>query len=156
MALTPPRPLSAETTPPRQRPEVAATPSGENRLLAYVGLFSSVGTLVCCALPSTLVLLGLGATVASALASAPWLVALSRHKAWVFATSGTLVAANFYYVYRVVPRLLARRGACAPDDPACGRATRTSRRLLWLSAILLALGFAVAYVLPVVLERLDS
>ena len=120
-------------------------------MLAYLGLFSSVGTLLCCALPSLLVLLGFGATVASALASAPWLVTLSRHKAWIFATSGLLIAANFYYVYRLAPRLLARNGACAADDPTCARASRTSRALLWVSALLLAAGFAVAYLLPAVL-----
>jgi mercuric ion transport protein len=127
----------------------------ENRGLAYLGLFSSLGTLLCCALPSLLVLLGLGATVASALASAPWLVTLSRHKAWVFGVSAVLVAGNFYYMYRVVPRLLAARGACAADDPACARASRTSRAVLWLSAVLLMLGFSVAYVLPILLEWLE-
>ena len=120
-------------------------------MLGYLALFSSVGTLLCCALPSLLVLLGLGATMASVLATAPWLVALSRHKEWVFATSVILVAANFYYVYRLAPRLLARRGACDADDPACGRATRMSRGLLWVSALLLAIGFSVAYGLPLVL-----
>jgi hypothetical protein len=59
-------------------------------------------------------------------------------------------------VYRLVPRLLARSGACAIDDPTCARATRTSRRLLWVSTVLLLIGFSVAYVLPVVLESLDA
>jgi hypothetical protein len=94
--------------------------------------------------------------VASVLASAPWLVTLSRHKAWVFATSGVLVAANFYYVYRVAPRLLARRLACDFHDPRCARATRASRIVLWTSAGLLVIGFAVAYAVPLVLESLDA
>ena len=134
----------------------AVTPPSENRLLGYLGLFTSVGTLVCCALPSLLVLVGLGATVASVLASAPWLVTLSRHKAWVFAVSAFLIAGNFYYVYRLAPRLLARSGACDVDDPSCARASRTSRTLLWVSALLLAAGFSVAYLLPAILERLDA
>ncbi len=136
--------------------DAAAGPGNENRLLAYLGLFTSVGTLLCCALPSVLVLFGLGATVASLLASAPWLVTLSQHKAWVFATSGILIAVNFYYVYRVVPRILASRGACASDDPDCSRASRASRRLLWLSTLLLLVGFSVAYLLPVLLERSEA
>jgi hypothetical protein len=124
--------------------------------LGYLGLFSSVGTLVCCALPSLLVLLGLGATVASVLASAPWLVALSRHKAWVFAMSGLLIAGNFYYVYRLAPRLLARSGVCDVDDANCARASRTSRGLLWVSALLLVAGFSVAYLLPAALGWLET
>ena len=151
------RVLSGETSSaPSNGSTPASPPARESRAWGYASLFSSVGTLLCCALPSLLVLLGLGATVASVIASAPWLVALSRHKGWVFAASGILVAANFYYVYRVVPRLLAERGACASDDPACARASRASRALLWMSAIVLAIGAWVAYVLPVMLEWLDE
>src|SRR3712207_1260914 len=109
---------------PRASATAASTRVREHRVLGYLSLFSSVGTLLCCALPSLLVLLGLGATVASVLATAPWLVALSRHKAWVFTASGLLIAGNFYYVYWLAPRLLARSGACDADDPSCARATR--------------------------------
>ncbi len=126
-------------------------------LLGYLALLSSVGTLVCCALPALLVLLGFGATVASLLSAAPWLVALSRQKAWVFAFAGILIANSFYYIYRIVPRLLVARGACAADDmEACRSASRGSRVLLWISTALLAIGFSVAYVLPLMLERMDA
>ncbi len=126
-------------------------------LLGYLALFSSVGTLVCCALPALLVLLGFGATVASLISAAPWLVTLSQHKAWVFALAAILTASSFYYVYRIVPQLLVARGACAADDAeACRNATRGSRALLWLSSALLVIGFSVAYGLPLVLEQIDS
>jgi mercuric ion transport protein len=138
-------------------PETAGPPPREHVGLAYLGLFSSVGTLVCCALPSLLVLVGLGATVASILATAPWLVTLSQQKQWVFAVSAALITANFYYVYRLAPRLLAARGVCAADDAeACDRATRANRRLLWVSTLLLLIGFFVAYVLPAALGWLDQ
>jgi mercuric ion transport protein len=131
--------------------------AGESRVLGYLGLFTSVGTLLCCALPSLFVLLGFGATVASVLTAVPWLVALSRHKGWVFGASGVLLAANAYYVYRVVPRLLVERGSCPADDPdACARATRMSRIMLWCTALLLAVGSFVAFVLPVILVRMDA
>jgi mercuric ion transport protein len=126
-------------------------------LVGYLALFSSLGTLVCCALPALLVLLGFGATVASLLSAAPWLVTLSQHKGWVFAFAGILMTSSFYYVYRIVPRLLVARGACAADDmEACRSASRGSRVLLWLSTVLLVIGVSVAYVLPVVLEQMDA
>ena len=75
------------------------------RVFGYLSLFTSFGTLLCCALPSLLVLFGLGATVASFLSAAPWLVTLSRHKVWVFSGAGVLIAANFVYVYTVAPHL---------------------------------------------------
>ena len=133
------------------------TVTGESRLLGYLGLFSSVGTLLCCALPSLFVLLGFGATVGSLLSAVPWLVSLSRYKTWIFGLSAILIAANFYYVYRIAPRLLVARGTCPANDPdACARATRFSRALLWCSAALMGVGASVAYVLPIVLERIDA
>jgi hypothetical protein len=129
----------------------------ESRVLGYLSLFSSTGTLLCCALPSLFVFFGFGATVASTLSAVPWLVAMSAHKTWVFAVAATLIAFNFYYVYRVAPRLIVARGVCAADDPeACARATRGSRIVLWLSTLLIAIGFSVAYVLPAILERIDA
>ena len=117
-------------------------------LLTYASLFSSLGTLLCCALPSLLVLFGLGATVASFLSAAPWLVTLSHHKNWVFAASAGLIIANFVYVYMVAPKLRARALACSPDDPrACEMASRMSRAILWISATIYVLGFFSAYVL---------
>jgi mercuric ion transport protein len=62
-----------------------ATTGSRSTVLGYLSLFTSFGTLLCCALPSILVLVGLGATVASVLSSVPWLVTISRHKDWVFA-----------------------------------------------------------------------
>ena len=41
-------------------------------ILGYLALFTSFGTLLCCALPLLFVLLGLGATVASVVSSAGW------------------------------------------------------------------------------------
>ena len=124
-------------------------------LLNFFSLFSSFSTLICCALPSVLVLLGLGTTVASLLSAAPWLVSLSRHKIWTFSIAGTLIAASFVMTYVIAPRL--REGeACAADDPTtCGEVSKLSRVILWASAIIWSSGFFVAYLLGPILERMD-
>lgn len=124
-------------------------------LLSYLSLFTSLGTLLCCALPSLLVLFGLGATVASFLAAAPWLVTLSHHKEWVFVTAGLLIAVSFVYVYRVAPRLKAHGGTCylKHGQTPCDTATRISRIALWISAAIYAIGFFTAYVLGPILAR---
>src|SRR3954468_2881304 len=95
-----------------------APPRPRSGALSYLSLFTSLGTLLCCALPSLLVLFGLGATVASVLSEAPWLVALSHHKPWVFTVAGVLISSNFVYIYAIAPKLQARNGACDPGDPA--------------------------------------
>jgi hypothetical protein len=124
-------------------------------LLSYFSLFSSMGTLLCCALPSLFVLAGMGATVASTLSTLPWLVTLSRHKPWTFGISGLLIAASFVNIYYVAPRF--RKNACPPDRPdTCEVASRFSKILLWVSAALYASGFFVAFLLGPVLSRLDE
>ncbi len=132
-----------------------AAPTGSRcAVLGYLSLFTSFGTLLCCAFPSLLVLLGLGATVASILSSVPWLVTLSRQKDWVFAVSGVLIAANFGYVYLISPKLQVQGAACPPDDPsACEGATRTSRIVLWVSGLIYVIGLFSAYLLGPILMR---
>lgn len=124
-------------------------------MLSYFSLFTSLGTLLCCALPSLLVLFGLGASVASMLSFFPWLTALSRHKVLTFTISGILIAFSFLNTYYLLPRF--NRQECLPDRPnACVEASRLSRILLWVSAVLYAVGFLVAFVLGPVLSRLDQ
>ena len=77
---------------------------------SWVLLFSTSGTLVCCALPITLVTLGLGTTVASMASAAPWLVELSQHKGWIFLGSGGLLGMALWAIYRP--------GRAGPTDPA--------------------------------------
>ena len=124
-------------------------------LLSYFSLFTSVGTLICCALPSLLVLFGLGASVASMLSFVPWLVTLSRHKQATFAVSGLLIALGFVNTYFISPRLKTS-DACEPGDIACGEASRLSKVALWVSLGIYSIGFFVAYVLGPVLARLDQ
>jgi hypothetical protein len=123
--------------------------------LSYFSLFTSVGTLLCCALPSLLVLAGLGASVASTLSALPWLVTLSRHKHWTFAVSGVLIALSFLNMYYIAPRLKAK--VCVPGNPsACEDASKFSRALLWVSAVIYTIGFFSAYLLGPVLTKLDN
>ena len=139
---------SATSIEPERRARRAA-------LLNYFSLFSSFSTLICCALPSVLVLLGMGTAVASLLSAAPWLVSLSRHKIWTFSIAGTLIACSFVMTYVIAPRL--REGeACDADDPTtCGEVSKLSRVLLWSSAVIYSGGFFVAYLLGPILNYMD-
>jgi hypothetical protein len=132
------------------RPTVA-----RSGVLSYFSLFTSVSTLLCCALPALLVLFGLGASVASILSFLPWLVTLSRHKVWTFSASGVLIALSFVNTYWIAPRL--RPEECSADNPdACSEASKLSRVLLWVSATIYAVGFFVAFVLGPILSKLDK
>ena len=135
--------------------EVRATRK-RSAIASYFSLFGSLSTLLCCALPSVLVLFGLGASVATVLAQMPWLVALSHHKRWTFSISGLLIAASFIYTYAIAPRL-AGEAQCDADDPtACESASRLSKVVLWVSAALYTVGFFVAFLLGPILARMDA
>ena len=120
----------------------------------YLSLFTSLGTLLCCALPSLLVLIGMGATVASFLSAVPSLVTLSQHKNWVFLIAGSLIGGNLIYTYALAPTLRGQGQACSVSAPeACTAASKFSRVVLWLSAIIYAIGFFSAYLLGPLLMR---
>lgn len=131
----------------------AAATGRRGTFLGYLSLFGSVSTLLCCALPSLLVLFGLGASVASALSFMPWLVSVSRHKMIVFGVSGGLILLSFLNFYWIAPRF--RGQACDPGDPSCGRASRFSAIVLWASAAIYAIGFLTAFVLGPLIGWMD-
>lgn len=137
---------------------IASTAGSRTRraaLLNYFSLFGSFSTLICCALPSTLVLLGMGTAVAALLSAAPWLVSLSRHKVWTFSIAGALIAASFVMTYVVAPRLRTGDECDASDPATCGEVSWISRILLWASALIWSGGFFVAYLLGPILVRMD-
>lgn len=108
-----------------------------------LALFTSAGTLLCCALPALLVTLGMGAAMAGLVTAVPQLVWLSEHKAWVFALSGAAILLS-----ALMQRRAARRLPC-PADPAeaaaCARLRRLSAAALWLGAAVWTVGFFFAY-----------
>lgn len=109
----------------------------------FFSLFTSTGTLICCALPSLLVALGAGAAVASLIGAAPWLVTLSRHKEWLFLFAGLMIALNFILVYR--PR--SKTACTVGGGSACEEAGRFNKVVLWIAAGIYALGIFAAYLL---------
>lgn len=122
----------------------------ESRMGVWSALAASLGTLVCCALPSLLVLLGFGSTVAATVSAAPWLVTLSQNKGWVFLMSGTLIVGSRAYAEFVTPRLVPEGATCPP------RLGRWTRVIWWTSVGLYSVGFFVAFALGPILMRIDG
>ena len=109
--------------------------------VTFLTLFTSTGTLICCALPIMLVTLGLGAAMAGLTSSFPWMVTLSQHKAWVFGGSGLLLALSTWMVYRP--------GRTCPVDPKlaklCTTMDKWNRRMVLFSPTIWLVGFFSAY-----------
>ncbi len=112
-------------------------------VMPTLSLFTSVGTLVCCALPALFVTLGSGAALAGLVSSAPWLVALSKYKVWVFSIAGIMLLLGG------IMRWKARNAPC-PIDPlqakACDRLRKISGWIYWISVGIYATGFFFAFI----------
>lgn len=118
------------------------------RRWAWLVLFASSTTLICCALPILLVTLGLGAVSAALFANLPFLVTLAQYKAWMFAASGAVLTLTAWLLYRP--------GRACPADPElaaqCEWAHRWNLMLFRVSTGIWGLGFAAAYLaLPIYL-----
>lgn len=118
----------------------------KQNILAVLSLFTSFSTLFCCALPVVLVILGLGAVVASTFHSIPFLLFLADHKGLTLLGASLLLGVNFFLVYRN-----KREAETCEIDPgtgksACGIASKWNKRILWVSLSIIVIGFTVSYV----------
>jgi hypothetical protein len=117
--------------------------NARNAALQTLTLFSSLGTLFCCALPALLVSLGAGAVMASLVSAVPQLVWLSEHKIALFVFAGLIQVLSGINNYR-------NRNAPCPIDPvkrkSCLRSRRWSLAILYASSLIYAVGFFFAFV----------
>jgi hypothetical protein len=107
---------------------------------ARTGLIGAIVASTCCAVPSLLVAVGLGGAVASLVSAAPAITFLSRHKGWVFAAVGIVLAVSWGAINGRLPTAWARARLCPT-----GASPRQVRRLWWISAAVYALSFGVAF-----------
>ena len=110
----------------------------------FLTVISTGSTLICCAIPALLVLLGAGSTVVALVGIFPQLVWLSEHKNWVFGLGFLLLSSSYYFS-------VSTPISC-PSDPVLAEACRRTKhwtRIVWgISAVLYGTGFVVAFVLP--------
>ena len=120
-----------------------AEPPG--KWLVFFSLFTSTGTLLCCALPSLLVALGAGAALSTLVAVVPGLVWVSEYKEVVFGVAGVMLAISGGLQWQ-------GRFAPCPVDPAqrdaCLRTRQTSQRVYRVSLAIYAVGGWFAFVQP--------
>lgn len=114
-----------------------------HRVLSWFGLFSSFGTLLCCALPSTLVLLGFGATLASFLGNFPQLIWLSENKEIVFGLSFLMLGISF------LGQKYAATQVCPIDKKDDCESTKSwAKPVFWTSFAINVIGSFYAFILP--------
>ncbi len=120
----------------------------KNIWISFFSLFTSMSTLICCALPALLVSIGMGAAMMGLVTTFPSLIWLSENKIIVFGASFLMLALSSFMQYR------ARFLPC-PLDPgeaqACTNARLWSKRITLFSIIVWIVGFMFA-ILPLIVQ----
>jgi hypothetical protein len=118
--------------------------STKNLIIPSLSLFTSFGTLLCCALPSLFVAIGAGAVLAGLVSSMPFLIVLSKYKVLLFIISGLLLFISGFLIWY-------NRNAPCPTDPlqakACNRLRKLSIFIYCFSAIIYSIGFFFAFLI---------
>jgi len=122
-----------------QNQDVIKSPSS---IPAFLSLFTSTGTLICCALPALLVSIGAGAVMAGIIETVPQITWLGKNKAWVFLFAGLMIALSGYMQWR-------SRNAPCPTDPVkaitCTKTRRISWIVWWISIVAFLVGGFFAF-----------
>ena len=105
-------------------------------------LFTSFGTLVCCALPALMVTLGMGTTLAGFISVFPSITLISNYKESIFIISGILIILGFFFQIR------SRNISCPTDQfkaDLCNKLRKISWIMLIFSLVIYVVGFFFAF-----------
>ena len=107
-----------------------------------LSLFTSIGTLLCCALPALLVTLGMGAALAGFISVAPWITVISEYKIFIFVGAGILLILSSYFLW------INRNAPCptnAKQAKACALLRKFSLYTIIISIVIYIVGFFFAF-----------
>jgi hypothetical protein len=124
-------------------------PLQASRRLNLLSLFTSGSTLICCALPATLVAIGSVATLTSLISYFPQLIWISEHKPLVFGLAGAmlLIAGWMQWQARLLP--------CPTDPQLAALCMQTRRQSVWIygfSVAIFMIGAFFAFVAPLLID----
>ena len=111
-------------------------------IFPVLSLFTSIGTLLCCALPALLVTLGMGAALAGFISVAPWITVISKYKITIFIVAGILLSLSSYFLW------INRNAPCPVDEKqakACMFLRKFSLYIIIISIIIYIVGFFFAF-----------
>ncbi len=117
--------------------------------LSFLSLFTSTGTILCCALPALLVTVGAGAALSSLISTFPQIVWVSKYKEYIFIAAFILIILAGYLQWQ------ARKLPCPADKllaAQCMKARKLSLVIYFVSVVILIIGFTFAFVLPYLLK----
>jgi len=119
----------------------------KTRNMTYLTLFSSGGTIVCCAIPAALVALGAGATLSTFIHYFPQIVVFSVYKVQIFVGAFVMLTIGWGAFIR------SKKFACPADvqlAKTCQKLRQHSWVVLIISSLTYFLGLLFAFLLPAI------
>jgi hypothetical protein len=115
-------------------------------LLTFFGLFTSISTIFCCALPIILVTLGMGAVFTILTTNFPFIIWLAEKSVYLFIIATIFLLIGGYFIF-IKPK------SCPSDKKLaqiCNK-TRKFNKIIWLiSVIILVISFFFKYILSII------
>ncbi len=122
----------------------------QQRFSSFFALFTSTGTLLCCALPAAVSTIASGAAVVGLTSTLPWLIPLSHYKGWIFLGSGVMIVLSG--VLTLLPKGTV---ACSiTGGQGCEVAGKYTKVMFWTSVSIYVVGAFVSYALTPILRTL--
>lgn len=115
-----------------------------NKVLSFLSLFTSLGTLICCAIPALLVVIGAGAALSGLISVFPSLPVISNYKSEIFIAGGILIT------IALISHVLTRKMACSVSEKKemCETTKASTPLILWFSIGMYLVGILFTYLLP--------
>lgn len=128
----------------------SSTNSSQQSFSSFLALFTSTGTLICCALPAAVAAFAGGAAVTSMISTFPWMVTLSMYKGLIFLGSGIMLLISGILVYRPKGKV-----TCSiTGGEGCDVAGRFTKVMFWSSVVIYSTGTFFAYALMPIMRFL--
>ena len=120
-----------------------------NKLVNYLALFTSTGTIFCCALPALLVSIGAGAALSSLISIFPQLIILSIYKIPIF------IGAFIILIISGIMQYQTKSMPCPADKKqayACMQARKLSMVIYFTSLGIFLIGLLFAFIIPLFMK----
>ena len=118
------------------------------KIIAFITLFSSSSTLVCCALPALMVAIGAGSTLAAMITYIPALIWLSVYKIPIFIFAGIMLTVSGIMQY------YNKNQACPIDssqNQACSTSKKISKYVYILSLTIYLISGFMIFIAPILI-----
>ena len=128
-----------------------STNGWQQSISSFLALFTSTGTLICCALPALVVAIAGGSAMVSLLSTFPWLVTLSAYSGWIFLIAGLMILFSGFLILKPKGKV-----ACSiTGGKGCQAAGRFHKIMFWVSVVIYVVGLFAAYGLLPLLQLID-